>query len=485
MKQFIIILALFVIPNIVMGQTIKGKIVDINQNPIPYTTLQIGPNYGVITNEEGVFTLEVDNFSASDKVSISCLGYKSQDYILSGFIPKTYVLIESVSELSEVFITNRALTIKEILENVRSNISKNYPTDQNQRVFMRETNNFNLKDFDFELVKSTNLKRSKIKKLNKRIDSIKGDLIGNKSSYYSDILFDLSKISDSSEISVIKAVKLIDKEKDLSTEAVNGQLIKTSLNLLDSTATYKLKSGLFTIEDSLKVGGFLNDKANPKTEKTENLKSQINGIIKNNTLNENSKLDFLFEEKGYDYTIERMTSIGDDAVYTISFKPKKRSSKYAGRLYVNASDFAVVKMEYQFAENRTGQKLNLKFLMGVKYVENAYKSTVIFKRNANETYDLQFIGQESGNYVYIDRSLKFIRNKRSEDDDKQSLKLKFMIEQNYKVKVEVFFIENNNVADFNETDEYAVDYISRYDTSIWKDYNVLSPVNAILEYKTE
>ncbi len=123
--------------------------------------------------------------------------------------------------------------------------------------------------------------------------------------------------------------------------------------------------------------------------------------------------------------------------------------------------------------------------MGVKYVENAYKSTVIFKRNANETYDLQFIGQESGNYVYIDRSLKFIRNKRPEDDDKQSLKLKFMIEQNYKVKVEVFFIENNNVADFNETDEYAVDYISRYDTSIWKDYNVLSPVNAILEYKTE
>jgi hypothetical protein len=94
MKRFIIMLALFVIPNIAIGQTIKGKIVDINQNPIPYTTLQIGPNYGVITNEEGVFTLEVDNFSASDKVSISCLGYKWQDYMLSGFAPKTYVLIE-------------------------------------------------------------------------------------------------------------------------------------------------------------------------------------------------------------------------------------------------------------------------------------------------------------------------------------------------------------------------------------------------------
>jgi hypothetical protein len=219
--------------------------------------------------------------------------------------------------------------------------------------------------------------------------------------------------------------------------------------------------------------------------KPKNRKSQINGIIKNNTLNKNSKLDFLFEAKGYDYTIERMTSIGDDAVYTISFKPNKRSSKYEGRLYANASDSAVVKMEYEFAENRTGQKISLKFLMGVKYVENAYKSKVIFKRNANETYDLQFIGQESGNYVYLDRSLKFIRNKRSEGDDKQSLKLKFMIEQNYKVKVDVFFIENNNVVDFNQADEYAVDYISRYDTSIWKDYNILSLVNAILEYKTE
>jgi hypothetical protein len=132
---------------------------------------------------------------------------------------------------------------------------------------MRETNNFNLKDFDFGLVKFTDLKKFKIKKLNKRIDSIKGDLIDKKSSYYSDILFDLSKLSDRSKISVIKAVKLINKEKDLSTEAVNGQLIKTALNLLDSTATYKLKSGLLTIEDSLKVRGFLNDKANPETEK--------------------------------------------------------------------------------------------------------------------------------------------------------------------------------------------------------------------------
>lgn len=485
MKRITFILAFFLICTTAFSQTISGKILDSNNKPIPYVTLQIGPNYGVITNEEGVFTLEIDNFSDSDTVSISCLGYKSLEFKLSDFNKKSYLLEDSISELSEVFVTNKQLTVEEILNNVRTNISKNYSNTGKQKVFMRVSNNFNQKDFDFEISKSSNFNKSQIKEINRNFNIMKEGVIGNRSNHYYDILFDMLEEVDSTKINVVKATKLVNREKDLSTEAVNGKLIKEVLNVLDSSSTYKLKTGLFTIEDSLKVSTFSDDKANPKTGKTLALKRSVSKLIRNNSLVENSNLDFIFDEKGYDYTVDGISYFNEESIYNISFKPNKRSAQYIGKIYVNTADFAVVKIEYQFAENRTGEKLNLKLLMGVKFVENAYKSTVIYKKNKNETYNLYFISQENGNYVYLNRSLKFIRNNSPEQSDKQILKLKFMIEQVYNSKNELFFIDKQAEemdVEFEIKDEYPVTYISKYDASIWKNYNVLSPVLDIVEY---
>lgn len=485
MKQLTFFLAFFIICNTAISQTVTGKIVDSNNNPIPYVTLQIGANYGVITNDEGLFTLEIDNFSETDTVSISCLGYKSQEHQLSGFTKTSYTLEDSISELSEVFITNKQLSIEEILINVRANISKNYSNLGKQRVFMRASNHYNLEDFNFEIAKSTNFKKSKIKEINRTIEDTKGSVIGKNSSHYVDVLFDLARDSDSTKVNVVKATKLVNKDKDLSAEAVNGKMIKQTLSVLDSSATYKLKTGLFTIEDSLKVGSFYKDSANPETGKTLDLRNGVANIIRNNTLIENSRLDFIFDDKGYDYKIEGISYINEDATYNISFKPNKRSAKYSGKMFINTSDFAVVKMEYQFAENRTGNKVNLKLLLGIKYEENNYRSTVIFKRNENDIYDLYFISQENGNYVYFSRSLKFIRNNRPEQKDTQNLKLKFMLEQISNSKSELFFIDKqplSTVAEFKVDEEYPVMYISKYDASIWKNYSVLSPVQDIVDY---
>ena len=488
MRQLTLIFVLFFIGNTVFSQIITGKIVDTSDNPIPYVTLQIGPNYGVITNEEGVFTLETDNFSDSDTVSISCLGYKSLDFQLSNFTKLTYVLEDSISELSEVFITNKLLSIEEILENVRANVSKNYVTAGKQTVFMRQSSNFKLKDFGFDVAKSSNFNKSTIKEINKNFEEMSKSIVNSSSNQFEDTLLDLLHTADSTQSHIIKATKLVNIDKDLSTGAVNGKMIKSVLNVLDSSATYKLKTGLFTIEDSLKVGKVFKDETNSKTGKTSTINNTVANIIKNNSLSENSKLEFIFEDKGYDYSIDGISYINEDVAYNISFKPNKRSAKYEGKMYVNTSDFAVVKLEYQFAEDRNGQKVNMKFLLGIKFEENAYRSTVIFKKNENNIYDLYFISQENGNYVYLNRSLKFIRNNTVAQTDKQYLKLDIMIEQDFKAKSELFFIDHNplaNVSDFEVTEEYPITFLSKYDASIWKNYSVLSPVQDIINYKTD
>lgn len=488
MKQLTICLVFFIICNGVFGQTITGKIMDTDNNPIPYATLQIGPNYGVITNEEGVFNLETDAFSDTDTVSISCLGYKSKTFKLSDFNKETYILEPSINELSEVFITNKELSVEEILDRVKANISKNYTSEGRQRIFKRQSSNFKLQDFDFDVVKSTNLKKAKIKDFNKKFDSIKGSVINKTSKYFEDVLLDVLNTADSLQIAVIKATKLVNIDKDLSTDAINGKAIKNALAILDSTSTYKLKSGLFTLEDSLKVGNLVKDSTNSRKGETKALKTQLSHIIKANTLNENSNLDFIFETDRYDYNIEGISYLDEDATYIISFKPDARKAKYTGKMYVNTSDFAVVKLNYQFAENKSGKKLNLKLLLGVKFEENAYSSTVIFKKNDNQTYGLYFISQDMGNYVYFNRSLKFIRNNTSEQTDKQMLKIKLMLEQVYSAKTELYFISDDaveNASALGYVEDYPIIFLSKYDPGIWKDYNILSPVQAILEYQTD
>lgn len=488
MKKITLILAFLLIGNSLFSQTISGKILDTENNPIPYVTLQIGANYGVITNEEGVFTIETDNFSDSNTVTISCLGYKSLEFKLSDFTNLTYVLEDSISELSEVFVTNKQLSIEEILVNIRANIATNYAVEGKQRIFMRESSDFYLKDFGFDVSKSSNFNKSTIKEINKNFETMSKLIANSKSKYFEDTLLDVLQIADSTQSHIIKATKLVNVEKDLSTEAVNSKLIKKVLNVLDSSSTYKLKTSFFTIEDSLKVGKIIKDDTDSKKGKTSDINGKVARIIKNNSLKENARLDFIFEDKGYEYTIEGISYFNDEAAYNISFKPTKRSAKYTGKMYVNTSDFAVVKLEYQFAENRTGSKMNMKLLLGIKFEENAYRSTVIFKKNENDIYNLFFISQENGNYVYLNGSLKFIRNNTAEQTDKQQLKLKFMIEQDYRAKSELFFIDKNSLADasgFEVTEEYPIIYLSKYDPSIWKDYSVLSPVQDIINYQTD
>ena len=489
MKQTYSLLIMLLVALSVNSQTIAGKLLNKSNEPIAYATLQIGPSYGVITNEEGNFILKTKRFSPTDIVLISCLGYEPLTVVLSNFDSKTYYLNEAKNTLSEVYLTNKQLTTNEILDSIRENLSKNYSQLGTKKVFLRKTNTFKLHDMDFDIARSSNLSKSKIKSFNNTFDELKNQVINKDSKFYEETLFDYSKKKDTSFVSVIKATKLINKIKDISTEAVNGKMIENSLRLLDSTATYKLKTGMFTLEDSLKVGGFENKKANPETGKNKTLTSQIEQIIQANYPSENSKLEFLFEQDKYDYNVDDISYIGDVAAYKVSFQPRKRSAKYVGNMYVNTSDFAIMRLDYGFAEDRTGKKLNLKLLLGVKFVENVYKSNVIFVKNENNRYDLQFVNSETGNYIYLNRSLKFIRNKIDESEDKQFLKIKLMLEQDYRDKTELFFINHQPVSSSEKSNsaqsEYPIDYISKYDVSLWKDYNILSPVQDILDYETE
>src|SRR5690606_16531798 len=114
-------------------------------------------------------------------------------------------------------------------------------------------------------------------------------------------------------------------------------------------------------------------------------------------------------------------------VYIINFKPKKSRAKYTGKIYVSEADYGILKIDYAFAEGKTGEKLNLKLLLGVKYIENINKGSVIFRKNDEiNTYYPYYINKEISRYVYAHRPFKFIEN----GGDKDKVKFDFMLEGN-------------------------------------------------------
>jgi hypothetical protein len=89
---------------------ISGKILDVNNEPLmgANITLRSGSKsgkVGAISDFDGKFTLESNDFSDSDLFEVSYVGFIKQQFSASQLQNKTITLKESLTELSDVVIT--------------------------------------------------------------------------------------------------------------------------------------------------------------------------------------------------------------------------------------------------------------------------------------------------------------------------------------------------------------------------------------------
>ncbi|WP_055446156.1 carboxypeptidase-like regulatory domain-containing protein [Lacinutrix mariniflava] len=483
------ILFLFTI-TLVNAQSISGKILSTDNEAIPYATIQIGESHGTISNEEGNFTIATNGFLEQEIVKISYLGFETIEIPLNQFTAKDYILKEHFNVLSEVYLSDKKLTIEEILEKVRANITTNYSNNSESEIFYRTSAFSTPQKIEFEVLKASEISKKMIKSINNQFEDLRDFSENQTSSNYKDILLKYSRLDDSTKVNVIKATKLINASKDKSTDKLQNDFIQIISTQLDSTSTYKVKTGLFKIEDSLKVGAAFTNSKTAKLPKTKGIISSINDLTKEHAINESSYFSFIFNENKNEYVLDEITSINNELVYKISFTPKRKSEKFEGVFYVNANDFAVIKVDYNLSENRSGKSLNLKLLMGIKFVENKINGSVIYKKGVDEKYKLQLITCEKQQYAYLSRPLKFIKNVANENDKKTTFKFKFKVEITNIDKQELYFITNKTSTEttfnmLNMEKNYSIDQIEAYNPEIWKDYKIITPIKSIKNYHLE
>lgn len=484
MRYFLITIYIFLFSASLTAQNITAKIIDKNTKlPIPYAAVKIDDFNGVISNEEGFFTFNTKNI---DLIIITCLGYKSITLSVNDLIKNNNIIVleESINELNTVYISNKRPNPDSIIARVNKRLKDNYETKfYKYEVFSRETAYVDFNNLDFEVEKASHIKKKNLELANKSLDSLTKAIINSKTIHFKDFKGDLF-VNDSTNTKLVvhKATELLDQKNSLSFEDVQKKGENVMLKYLDTTLTYKLKSGLFKIEDSLSLKD--NSKEMEKNEyETNNLKETVNSILKLSKFGEDSILIDILDNDLYEYSLEDISYFNNELIYVIRFKPSRSKSKYIGRLFITDESYAITKADIEYAEGKRGEKFNLKLLLGVKYIENVFKVTLIYRKNSDNKYELQYAKDEEGSYFYVSRPLKFIEN----SPQKNKTSFDFTIEGNIIGKKELLFISSTKIGseDYENIKQVkTVPYVklNKYDPTIWGEDRTLEPLEEMKQF---
>tara|TARA_R110002051_G_scaffold117009_4_gene190635 strand:+ start:5144 stop:6673 length:1530 start_codon:yes stop_codon:yes gene_type:complete len=482
------------------SQTISAKIVDsLTQKPVPFATIQWSSDKGIITNEEGQFSLILDaQIQPKDSIYISSMGYETLGKTFDEFKDSIIFLNPKAIALNNVIVSNKQYTADEIIGLVKENLDKNYNKDlTKKKIFFRERYFQNLNKTNYSKFEST------ITAFNSQfLDSIIR-IIPKTEERYTESLFDLygNYEKDNQKIDLIKASELYDKNSEIDLKALETKFNKIIKENVRTDSYFKVKSGIFgskvdsddlfgTPVDSTDVEA-LNKKLEEEQKRKENrkkyfangIKSDVARVFQNLIFMEDTDLNFISKSRKYKYTILDFAYLGQEAVYVIKFEPKG-GADYQGTLYINADDFAVVRVEYENVKSIKSFKL-----LGISMNEYMAKGKMLFYKGTDNRYNLRYLEKENGSSFGINRPLKIIeKNKIVKGKNKQnelSLKMDLGVTSTNKYEIVVFDTENTSSADFNaftENNSILPTYMPRYNPEFWKGYNIIEPNAAIREF---
>ena len=485
-----ILLVCFTIP--LFGQsTLTAKVIDAKNNPIPFATIQTAPYKGVISNEEGFFTIHMEDVSEGT-VTISCLGFEEKVIAVSDIKANDYVITlkDFINELDAVYLSNAIPDANSIIKKANERLTENYANEgQMYHLFFRNTSYIDFNRLEFKINKASGMKKKQLVEANNSMDSLMQVIMNSKAIHFKDYMADLF-VQDRShtKLKVYQATQLLDKNQNVSIDQVQKKAQHLILKYLDTTKTYKLKTGLFKIEDSLALNESRYKNKNKKpnhTYETSGLKSESHELLHTSQIYDNARLRSILNTDYYKYEFVDTTVYNGELVYIITFFPRKAKAKYTGTLYITDETYAIIKLNYAFGKGKRGEKFNMRLLLGVKYVENINSGTIIFSKNDQGKYQPQYIKEEVGNFFYVNRPLKFIENSPS----KHKVSFNFLVEGGTRDKREAYFI-SNSALDQTLFNAYAepktVPFVKlkQYDPGIWKAYNAIEPLEEMKRFKS-
>ena len=475
------------------AQNYQAVLKDSTSNqPIPYASIIYGPNKGIVSNEEGKFSLDLSHVS-QDSIYITSIGYQQTGFAVESLKDSVIFLNAQIENLDLVYLTQKNYTAEEIVELVKSNIDSNYRSiSSNQKIFFRKSFISKVNQFDMKM------KESSIPEIDEQLlDSIR-KLIPTKSDYFNEMLGNYYSNEKEHKLTITKAAELYDKDMDLTMDGISEKLETIFNDNIKRDSYLKIKSGIFgtkiqvdsiiaankeskEIEEKLKANDSVAKTDNARG-KLENLKWNISYLYKSLFYQEDPTFNLMDKINRYNYTLNGFTLVNSEPCYIINFEPKG-SKEFKGTLYIHVDDFAIVQMEY------SNVKLLRDFsLLGISYSEKLYASKVLFRKE-NNSYIPYFIQLDKGMDFGIKRPLTIIeKNKNTKGRRKQNeVALKLDVKMNQLERFEYLVYETTLIAkdqfeNLTENTDFKATYLPKYDPNFWADESIVEPNQAIQNF---
>lgn len=473
------------------AQTISSKIIDSKtKEPIPYATIQYGENQGVITNEEGRFSFELnESVQQLDSIYVSSMGYTKTGITFQQALDSIIAITPKAIELSGVYLFDKELSVDDIMEKVEERLPVNYnKAPIKQRFFLRQSSYNTMQKLDIEFKKST------IEELNKKlIDSII-NILPRSATYYTETLGDFYRADEENKLEVIKAAELYDKSNEGSMEALSDRMEAIFKANVKPDSYLKIKSGIFG--QKVQVDSILEAENDTEEIEEELKKPEKNDFLGNRKyvldeihsqfFGKKSKLDVAKKLNRYDFELLGYSELENQGVYVIGYEPSGRAD-FKGKLFVNIEDFAIMRIDYENVKTIKSIKL-----LGFSYSEQTYTGTTVFSKYGTDKYNLKFMTLTFGRKMGVDRPLKVIeKNKHVKGRRKQnelSLALDIVNYNTEKFEMVVFAsntIPKTSFEELKEDETVKATYLSSYNPKFWKGYNIMEPNRAIREFTVE
>ncbi len=490
--RFFITSLIFLAVALGYGQSFTAKVIDAKtEKPIPYATIQYAENSGVITNEEGLFSFSVDaNTQTLDSLYVSSMGYERKGYVFEQVAQDSIlVMYPKAIALNGVYLFDKELEVDEIVQNMVDRLPQNTNrAPVKQRYFLRQSVFGRVQKLDMGFEKSS------IEELDKElIDSIAG-AIPKYSSHYTETLGDFYQTKNANKVNILKAAELYDKKNIGSFEDLGKRMETMFKQNVKPDSYLKIKSGLFS--QKIQVDSILSDIEVEEAQAVEKelQRDSISGLVDSQKFifdellqevfyEEDSKLNVVSKRRKYDFKLAGYADIEDEGVYVIDFEPK-RSAAFKGRIFINITDFGVMRIDFENLKNLKNFRL-----LGIFYRETLYKGSMHFTKLSNGKYDLKFADFNFGRWFRFDRPLDVIeKNKHVKGRRKQNelrLNIDFRMTNTNKWELVIFdseLIDQNQFDAVEEDTTKKSTYMAQYNPEFWQGYNIMEPNQAIREF---
>ncbi|MCF8373815.1 MAG: DUF5686 and carboxypeptidase regulatory-like domain-containing protein [Bacteroidales bacterium] len=480
---------------------LKGLVADkANGHPLPYTNIyEATKRIGVISNEKGMFSIDVSTLKKEDTLYFQYLGYKTGKMTVGELISRPVVYLEEeIINLSEILVFGNDPDPEEIVKQVLLNKAVNYRSNRiyyKKQAFIRERDITDITDIKLDY------KKSSIEGLDKEMIAMMEQNIPKQTTSFTDFLGTIyvsKDIKDSIRFKMepTKAVSL--KEKDIvEMDRMNAVFTDISNNTKEGEY-WKIKSGVFSfkmdmdeegevsgeVEDSLVT---IRDSLPKKNQRLKYYSQRMKLKFRFSQLINKQDWEFLYETGRYKYTLDGGTRVNGEDVYIIDFAPKRRG-EYTGRMYITTNTYALIRADFEYAPERIGTDIHL---LGIGYTENAFKASIYFEKK-EDYYALKYFSKKKGYLFHVDRPLSIVKKRKRRLLDKKvnEVKVGLEIAAQSEQSIEVLILDETELTHEQFTsiiqkDDMEVIYVDQFDDELWKGFSIIEPTKQMKEYKKQ